>query len=365
MFMGPRPLSTCICKLTAILFALIGCGRSGGSPLAMLDTVHVAPMTLSLRRQWWCELSFCTMAVLRNRRGLWGSELMSCHGPSKTGELGACLLRHQAFRKPPPCWRLLKGLVHQRTGTQLHRDQKRKRSLGPHVVLLVTELGRFTKEDQLVVRHLQEVFGVGVLAYTILVFTQKEDLDGGSLDNTVTPTSTFHSSLKKESNLQALAEKTAMNHVRDADTQREIANCILLTSPGPHSVLLVVPLGQYTKEEQKAMEKMLSMFGPKARRYMILLFTRKDDLDGMEFHDYLKEASEGIQDLIEQFKDCHCEFNNKATGAEQEAQRTQLLDLVQLIAVMVAAASQLAAAPLVGAVHNNGAFSGWWGRLLI
>ncbi|KAK1335240.1 hypothetical protein QTO34_004824 [Cnephaeus nilssonii] len=117
--------------------------------------------------------------------------------------------------------------------------------------------------------------------------------------------------------------------VRDADTQREIANCILLTSPGPHAVLLVVPLGPYTKENQEAVEKMLSMFGPKARRYMILLFTRKDELNGIEFHDYLKEAPQGIQDLMEQFKDRHCEFNNKATGAEQEAQRAQLLGLVQ------------------------------------
>ncbi|XP_070279804.1 GTPase IMAP family member 4-like [Myotis yumanensis] len=117
--------------------------------------------------------------------------------------------------------------------------------------------------------------------------------------------------------------------VPDADTQREIANCILLTSPGPHAVLLVVPLGRYTEEENKAVEKILSMFGSQARRYMILLFTRKDDLDGMEFCDYLEEAPKVIKDLVEQFRGRHCEFNNKATGAEQEAQRAQLLDLVQ------------------------------------
>ncbi|KAK1338288.1 hypothetical protein QTO34_001403 [Cnephaeus nilssonii] len=75
----------------------------------------------------WHELSVCAMAVLRNRRGLWGSEPMSRRGPSKAGELGACPLWHQAFQKPPPRRRLLKGLVHQRTSTQLPLDRKRKR----------------------------------------------------------------------------------------------------------------------------------------------------------------------------------------------------------------------------------------------
>ncbi|KAK1333252.1 hypothetical protein QTO34_006793, partial [Cnephaeus nilssonii] len=53
---------------------------------------------------------------------------LSGRGPSKAWELGACLLRHQAFQKPPPSPRLLKGLVHQRTGTQLHREKRKRRS---------------------------------------------------------------------------------------------------------------------------------------------------------------------------------------------------------------------------------------------
>ncbi|GAB5585079.1 GTPase IMAP family member 7-like isoform X2 [Prionailurus iriomotensis] len=118
---------------------------------------------------------------------------------------------------------------------------------------------------------------------------------------------------------------------QDADTCKEIAHCIFLTSPGPHALLLVVLLGRYMQEERKATEKILQIFGLRARRYMILLFTRKDDLDGINFHDYLQRAPKGILELVGKFGDRYCMFNNQATGAEQEAQRNQLLALVQRI----------------------------------
>lgn len=117
--------------------------------------------------------------------------------------------------------------------------------------------------------------------------------------------------------------------VQDDDTRKEIARCVLLTSPGPHALVLVIPLSRYTMEEHKATEKILTMFGESARSFMILLFTRKDDLDGIDFHDYLKEAPQGIRELVDMFHYRYCAFNNRATGAEQEAQREQLLTLVQ------------------------------------
>ncbi|XP_059877086.1 GTPase IMAP family member 4 [Delphinus delphis] len=119
--------------------------------------------------------------------------------------------------------------------------------------------------------------------------------------------------------------------VQDADTCKEIARCMALTSPGPHALLLVIPLGRYTPEEQRATEKVLEMFGERARKHMILLFTRKDDLEGTDFRDYLKEAPEVIRELMDKFGDRYCVFNNRATGAEQEDQRQQLLVLVQRV----------------------------------
>ncbi|XP_038176558.1 GTPase IMAP family member 4 isoform X2 [Arvicola amphibius] len=117
--------------------------------------------------------------------------------------------------------------------------------------------------------------------------------------------------------------------VPNVDTQKEIARCVALTSPGPHALLLVVPLGRYTMEDHKATQKILSMFGKKARRFMILLLTRKDDLEDTDICEYLKSAPEDLQELIRKFEDRYCLFNNRASGAEQEDQRTQLLTLVQ------------------------------------
>ncbi|KAK1343798.1 hypothetical protein QTO34_014351 [Cnephaeus nilssonii] len=92
-----------------VAFSRVRRARRGGGRTRVADW---AGGMLSSRRQWRLELSVCAMAVLRHRRGLWGSELTSHRGPSKAGEQGACPLRHQAFQKPPAGRRLLKGLVH-------------------------------------------------------------------------------------------------------------------------------------------------------------------------------------------------------------------------------------------------------------
>ncbi|KAL2777851.1 GTPase IMAP family member 1 [Daubentonia madagascariensis] len=59
---------------------------------------------------------------------------------------------------------------------------------GPHALLLVTQLGRFTAQDQQAVATVRAMFGDDVLERTVVVFTRKEDLAGGSVQGYVRDT---------------------------------------------------------------------------------------------------------------------------------------------------------------------------------
>uniref|UniRef100_H0V0Q7 GTPase, IMAP family member 5 n=3 Tax=Cavia porcellus TaxID=10141 RepID=H0V0Q7_CAVPO len=56
---------------------------------------------------------------------------------------------------------------------------------GPHVLLLVTQLGRFTAQDTMAVRRVKEVFGAETMRHMVILFTHKEDLGAESLDEYV------------------------------------------------------------------------------------------------------------------------------------------------------------------------------------
>lgn len=113
--------------------------------------------------------------------------------------------------------------------------------------------------------------------------------------------------------------------------QDEISKCIAITSPGPHAFILVLNiLNRYTDEEQNAVEHFINFFGENIYKYLIVLFSRRDELDAenITLYEHLKDAPADVVNLIEKCGGRVCAFNNKLTGNEQDEQVKRLLDII-------------------------------------
>ncbi|XP_029492080.1 uncharacterized protein LOC115110502 [Oncorhynchus nerka] len=96
-------------------------------------------------------------------------------------------------------------------------------------------------------------------------------------------------------------------------THSEIAKCVALSAPGPHAFLLVIPLGRYTEDEDRAMWEMVHIFGEGAvHDHTLVLFTRADDLEGRGMEGYLgASAPVELKTLIERCGGRYHVFNNR------------------------------------------------------
>ncbi|XP_074049501.1 GTPase IMAP family member 7 [Macrotis lagotis] len=111
-------------------------------------------------------------------------------------------------------------------------------------------------------------------------------------------------------------------------TCKEISRCVILSSPGPHAVILVLQLGRYTDEEQQSVCRIKALFGPSVTKYMVVLFTRKDDLGAQTLKEFLKDSNKNLKVLLDECKGRCCAFNNKANDTEKEVQVKELLDII-------------------------------------
>ncbi|XP_058579463.1 uncharacterized protein LOC131508388 [Neofelis nebulosa] len=112
-------------------------------------------------------------------------------------------------------------------------------------------------------------------------------------------------------------------------TCREISQCVLYSCPGPHAIVLVLQLGRYTDEEQKTMALIKALFGKPALKHMIILFTRKDNLEEQSLSDFLADADVKLRNIIIECGNRYCAFNNRASEAKKEAQVQELVELIE------------------------------------
>ncbi|XP_062977846.1 GTPase IMAP family member 3-like isoform X2 [Elgaria multicarinata webbii] len=120
------------------------------------------------------------------------------------------------------------------------------------------------------------------------------------------------------------------NFLDPEDLESEGLHCIALCKPGPHVLVFVTQVGRFTAEDEAAAKQIQDVFGVEAIRHMIVLFTRKEDLEGGSLQDHVWDSdNEFLQKLIQRCGNRVCAFNNRATGAERDGQVSELMEMVQ------------------------------------
>nr|XP_034374643.1 GTPase IMAP family member 9-like [Arvicanthis niloticus] len=112
-------------------------------------------------------------------------------------------------------------------------------------------------------------------------------------------------------------------------TCSEISRCVLYSCPGPHAIILILRLDRYTEEEQKTVALIKGLFGEAALKYMIILFTHKEDLENQSLDNFIDEAGEKLNNIVSECGKRYLAFNNRAVAAEQENQVQQLIELTE------------------------------------
>ncbi|XP_034286400.2 GTPase IMAP family member 9-like [Pantherophis guttatus] len=114
----------------------------------------------------------------------------------------------------------------------------------------------------------------------------------------------------------------------ELETSTEVSKCVKFCSPGPHVILQVIRPGRFTQEEMDVARLIKEIFSLKAKNYMIILFTRKEDLEEKALEQFIVDGNVALKEQVYQCGYRYMAFNNKAEGKEREAQVAKLMSMI-------------------------------------
>ncbi|XP_048087480.1 uncharacterized protein LOC125286434 isoform X1 [Alosa alosa] len=116
---------------------------------------------------------------------------------------------------------------------------------------------------------------------------------------------------------------------KDRDVYDVKVKCLTYSSPGPHVFLLVTAVGKFSRNEQKTVRALQELFGERAAKYTMVLFTHSDKLHGQTIDEYVHSAHPELKEVIKSCGGRYHVFNNRSRD------HTQVVELMKKIDEMV------------------------------
>ncbi|XP_037374653.1 GTPase IMAP family member 8 [Talpa occidentalis] len=98
-----------------------------------------------------------------------------------------------------------------------------------------------------------------------------------------------------------------------------------LASEGPHAVLLVTPLGSFSRRDEAVLAALQRCFGDEVTEHMTVLFTRGEDLGPQDAATVLETAGRALHALLDKCSGRWVVSDCRAAGAAEERQVDEVL----------------------------------------
>lgn len=119
--------------------------------------------------------------------------------------------------------------------------------------------------------------------------------------------------------------------ISNNEVAKEVGKSIVMSSPGPHAILLVINGSvRFTEEERQTVTLLKETFGDDVVKYMVVIFTREDQMlkKGLTMEGWLENAP---SELLRTLNECGHRFltiNNDADPVTLEAKLVQLNQII-------------------------------------